>query len=94
MVVLNLVTAIGAVGGGVASGDTSGMVSAGKAAKVEVENNFLSQGRPKDFTEQLKGCNGNPSCEQGVRKDMARESAENILKLKSCWDAGDTACVA
>jgi len=42
MVVLNLVTAIGAVGGGVASGDTSGMVSAGKAAKVEVENNSLS----------------------------------------------------
>lgn len=62
--------------------------------KVVVENNFLSQGRPKDFTEQLKGCNGNPSCEQGVRKDMARESAENILKLKSCWDAGDAACVA
>ncbi|ELG1988354.1 hypothetical protein ACNGUD_004730 [Salmonella enterica] len=54
----------------------------------------MSQGRPKDFTEQLKGCNGNPSCEQGVRKDMARESAENILKLKSCWDAGDAACVA
>ncbi|EOB6051121.1 hypothetical protein ACHZNU_004592 [Salmonella enterica] len=51
----------------------------------------MSQGRPKDFTEQLKGCNGNPSCEQGVRKDMARESAENILKLKSCWDAGDAA---
>ncbi|WP_312310825.1 EndoU domain-containing protein [Atlantibacter sp.] len=41
MLVLNLVTAIGAVGGGVVSGDTSGMVSAGKAAKVEVENNAL-----------------------------------------------------
>ncbi|MFH2814095.1 hypothetical protein ABK803_12540 [Enterobacter ludwigii] len=24
---------------------------------------------------------------------MAKESAENILKLKTCWDAGDTACV-
>ncbi|MCK1970570.1 VENN motif pre-toxin domain-containing protein [Franconibacter sp. IITDAS19] len=65
-----------------------------QAGKNAVENNFLSQERPKDFTEQLKGCNGNPSCEQGVRKDMAKESAENILKLKSCWDAGDTACVA
>lgn len=61
---------------------------------VVVENNFLSQGRPKDFTEQLNGCNRNPSCEQGVRKDMAKESAENILKLKSCWEARDTACVA
>lgn len=25
---------------------------------------------------------------------MAQESAENIQKLKSCWDAGDSACVA
>ncbi|KFB99281.1 hemolysin [Trabulsiella guamensis ATCC 49490] len=24
---------------------------------------------------------------------MAKESAENVLKLKSCWEAGDTACV-
>lgn len=25
---------------------------------------------------------------------MAQESAENIQKLKSCWEAGDAACVA
>ncbi|MDT7130417.1 hypothetical protein RQL77_15315 [Citrobacter braakii] len=24
---------------------------------------------------------------------MAKESAENVLKLKSCWESGDTACV-
>ncbi|WP_312583714.1 VENN motif pre-toxin domain-containing protein, partial [Atlantibacter sp.] len=66
MVVLNLVTAIGAVGGGVATGDTSGMVSAGKAAKVEVENNSVSEAadylatgkkpedRYKDAQQQLK----------------------------------------
>lgn len=64
--VLNLVTAIGAVGGGVVSGDTSGMVSAGKAAKVEVENNSVSEAadylatgkkpedRYKDALQQLK----------------------------------------
>ncbi|UBN56131.1 hemagglutinin repeat-containing protein [Pantoea agglomerans] len=80
--------------GGIASDSALGGGTGAGAGKNAVENNFLSQGRPKDFTEQLKGCNGNPSCEQGVRKDMAKESAENILKLKSCWEAGDTACVA
>ncbi|WJM85362.1 hypothetical protein QUF31_20135 [Dickeya chrysanthemi] len=59
-----------------------------------MENNFLNKGRPVAFAEKLKACNGEPSCEQGVRKDMAKESAENIQKLKSCWDAGDSACVA
>ena len=82
------------IAGGLAGDSTSAAAAGASAGKNAVENNFLSQGRPKDFTEQLKGCNGNPSCEQGVRKDMARESAENILKLKSCWDAGDAACVA
>lgn len=82
------------IAGGLAGDSTSAAATGASAGKNAVENNFLSQGRPKDFTEQLKGCNGNPSCEQGVRKDMARESAENILKLKSCWDAGDAACVA
>ncbi|WP_206426345.1 hypothetical protein [Pectobacterium atrosepticum] len=59
-----------------------------------MENNFLNKGRPVAFAEKLKACNGDPSCEQGARKDMAKESAENIQKLKSCWDAGDSACVA
>lgn len=56
MVVLNLVTAIGAAGGGVASGDTSGMVSAGNAAKVEVENNtFNLAGRTdKEFIDIVR----------------------------------------
>jgi len=34
-------SALGAAGGGLATGDTSGMVSAGNAARVEVENNSL-----------------------------------------------------
>lgn len=62
--------------------------------KVVVENNFLSQGSPQKYTDKYKECNGNAGCEQGIRKDMAQESAENIQKLKSCWDAGDAACVA
>ncbi|MFP1814182.1 VENN motif pre-toxin domain-containing protein, partial [Lonsdalea quercina] len=43
MVILNLVSALGAAGGGLATGDTSGMVSAGNAARVEVENNFFGK---------------------------------------------------
>ncbi|WP_223306660.1 hypothetical protein [Citrobacter europaeus] len=62
--------------------------------RVVVENNFLSQGSPQKYTDKYKECNGNAGCEQGIRKDMAQESAENIQKLKSCWDAGDAACVA
>jgi len=69
-------------------------VQGAQSAQVAVENNFLNKGRPVAFAEKLKACNGEPSCEQGVRKDMAKESAENIQKLKSCWDAGDSACVA
>lgn len=53
----------------------------------------MSKGSPQLYTERFNNCNGESSCEQGVRKDMAKESAENILKLKTCWDAGDTACV-
>ncbi|EOC3061408.1 VENN motif pre-toxin domain-containing protein [Cronobacter dublinensis] len=89
-----LSTLASGLAGALAGNSTEAVATAAKAGQTTVENNFLSQGRPKDFTEQLKGCNGNPSCEQGVRKDMAKESAENVLKLKSCWDAGDTACVA
>ncbi|WP_275899387.1 hemagglutinin repeat-containing protein [Pectobacterium polaris] len=79
---------------GLASNSTASAASGAQSGRNAVENNFLNKGRPKDFTERLKGCDGNPSCEQGVRKDMAKESAENIQKLKSCWDAGDSACVA
>ncbi|EQA4282139.1 VENN motif pre-toxin domain-containing protein [Cronobacter dublinensis] len=89
-----LSTLASGLAGALAGNSTEAVAAAAKAGQTTVANNFLSQGRPKDFTEQLKGCNGNPSCEQGVRKDMAKESAENVLKLKSCWDAGDSACVA
>ncbi|MEN3753886.1 VENN motif pre-toxin domain-containing protein [Mangrovibacter sp. SLW1] len=41
-VVTTLVTALASAGGSVASGDTRGMVSAGNAARVEVENNSLA----------------------------------------------------
>ncbi|WP_432368795.1 hemagglutinin repeat-containing protein [Pantoea allii] len=78
----------GAVGGGIGAG------SGGSAARTEVENNFLSKGHPLEYVEKFKACNGDADCEHNVRKDMAKESAENVQKLKSCWDAGDASCVA
>lgn len=77
-----------------AQGDTGSALDAGQTAKNEVENNFLSLGNPQRYADKYKACDGNASCEQNIRKDMAKESAENIQKLKSCWDSGDAACVA
>uniref|UniRef100_UPI00390821B3 hemagglutinin repeat-containing protein n=1 Tax=Lelliottia wanjuensis TaxID=3050585 RepID=UPI00390821B3 len=82
------------IAGGLAGGNTAGAATGAGAGKNAVENNFLSKGSPQKYTEQYKECNGNTGCEQNVRKDMAQESAENIQKLKSCWDGGDAACVA
>ncbi len=86
MVVLNLVTAIGAVGGGVASGDTSGMVSAGKAAKVEVENNSLSADQSLTFDKELSDCRkSGGDCQSVVDKWKQisdKQSAETEQKLK------------
>ncbi|WP_269778402.1 hemagglutinin repeat-containing protein [Pectobacterium brasiliense] len=78
---------------GLASNNTASAASGAQSGRNAVENNYLNKGRPVAFAEKLKACNGDPSCEQGMRKDMAKESAENIQKLKSCWDAGDSACV-
>jgi len=59
-----------------------------------VENNFLSKGHPLEYVAKFKACNGDADCEHNVRKNMAKESAGNVQKLKSCWDAGDASCVA
>ncbi|CNK85518.1 Possible hemagglutinin (DUF638) [Yersinia intermedia] len=69
-------------------------VAGAQAGKNAVENNFLSQGSPQKYAKKYKECNGNAGCEQNIRKNMAQESADNIQKLKSCWDAGDADCVA
>lgn len=88
-----LSTLAAGLAGGVAGNSSLAGVQGAIAGKAAVENNFLSEGRPKAYTEKLKSCDGNTDCEQGVRKDLAKESADNIQKLKSCWDAGDSACV-
>lgn len=92
--VSSLVTIAGGLAGAaVTDGDLSMAALASNTAKVEVENNSLSKGSPQKYTERYKECSGDAGCEQQIRKDMAKESAENVLKLKSCWESGDTACV-
>ena len=91
-VIVNLVAALGAAGGSVAAGSSQGIGSGANAARVEVENNFLGTGSPQRYTERYKGCRGEPECEQRIRKEMAKESAENVQKLKACFDAKDDAC--
>ncbi|MHA7845174.1 hemagglutinin repeat-containing protein [Serratia sp. D1N4] len=89
-----LATLAAGLAGGVVGDSTANAVAGGQAGKSAVDNNFLSQGSPQKYAEKYKGCNGNADCEQTIRKDMAQESADNIQKLKSCWDAGDATCVA
>ena len=89
-----LSTLAAGLAGGLAGGSTESAVSGAQAGKTTTENNYLSQGHPQEYAAKYKACNGNAGCEQNIRKDMAKESAENIQKLKSCWDSGDAACVA
>ena len=89
-----LSTLAAGLAGGVTGDSTANALAGAQAGKNAVENNFLGQGSPQKYTDKYKECNGNAGCEQTIRKDMAQESAENIQKLKSCWDAGDAACVA
>ncbi|WP_326489431.1 hemagglutinin repeat-containing protein [Pectobacterium versatile] len=78
---------------GLASNSTASAASGAQSGRNAVENNFLSKGSPQEYTERYKGCGGEAKCEQDIRKEMAKESAENVQKLKSCWEAGDSACV-
>ncbi|WP_456309376.1 hemagglutinin repeat-containing protein [Serratia proteamaculans] len=91
---LSLLGTIAAGAAGAVAGNSSAAATTGAlAGKNAVENNFLSKDSPKKYTTRYKECNGEPQCEQNIRKDMAKESADNIQKLKSCWDAGDAVCV-
>lgn len=89
-----LSTLAGGLAGAITGGGAAGAVTGAGTAQNAVDNNFLNQGRPDAYATRYAGCKGETGCELTVRKDIAKESAENINKLKGCWDAGDTACVA
>ncbi|MFP1878551.1 hemagglutinin repeat-containing protein [Lonsdalea quercina] len=80
MVILNLVSALSAAGGGVATGDTSGMVSAGNAARAVVENNFL-------------GATSSDKLDKAVEKikngDKSLATANELIKLENADKRSD-----
>ncbi|AVY96920.1 hypothetical protein DAI21_04090 [Lelliottia sp. WB101] len=92
------ISALASISAGIAGGLTGdsalSAATGAQAGKNAVENNYLSVGSPQKYVEQLKACRGNANCEQTIRKDIAKESSDNVQKLKACWDAGDTQCVA
>ncbi|WP_421235496.1 DUF637 domain-containing protein [Aeromonas enteropelogenes] len=85
---------LGGLAAAAVTGDAADFDTGADRAETVHRYNYLEHGRPQHFTERFKGCNGSPSCEQGIRKEMAKESADNIQKLKTCWEAGDGTCVA
>ncbi|MFP1898999.1 hemagglutinin repeat-containing protein [Lonsdalea quercina] len=87
MVILNLVSALGAAGGGLATGDTSGMVSAGNAARVEVENNALS-----DIIENKVSGVSQEEKYQNAQKQLV--AAVEEFKAQHCAGMSADACSA
>jgi filamentous hemagglutinin len=74
------VTAIGAAGGGVASGDTSGMVSAGNAARVEVENNAYGAIAGTDLGFWF---GKTPDCDTACKANIAKGVAQGNLVVSA-----------
>ncbi|MFP1749388.1 VENN motif pre-toxin domain-containing protein [Lonsdalea quercina] len=94
MVILNLVSALGAAGGGLATGDTSGIVSAGNAARVEVENNYLSS-TDKSRQTYLNHKKSLTDQEKQERDALNRKDAETSAGLiEACMRGSASACNA
>ncbi|MFP1727458.1 hemagglutinin repeat-containing protein [Lonsdalea quercina] len=87
MVILNLVSALGAAGGGLATGDTSGIVSAGNAARVEVENNALSVKENQSRAQEMSSCGSDRACKDGVTEKYKQISAEQQKSVVECTGA-------
>ncbi|MFP1764468.1 VENN motif pre-toxin domain-containing protein, partial [Lonsdalea quercina] len=94
MVILNLVSALGAAGGGLATGDTSGIVSAGNAARVEVENNYLSSKEARQLDKEMQDCKASGGdCNKVVEKyiDISNKNSKELIE--ACTGGG-VACVS
>ncbi|WP_026738704.1 VENN motif pre-toxin domain-containing protein [Lonsdalea quercina] len=92
MVILNLVSALGAAGGGLATGDTSGIVSAGNAARVEVENNYLSSKQIDAWSVAMKSCQANGGDCSGFIKKYEELSTTQQQQLISDCATSPTTC--
>ncbi|EOC0095186.1 polymorphic toxin type 28 domain-containing protein [Cronobacter dublinensis] len=93
-VIVNLVAALGAAGSNMAAGNSTGIGSGANAARVGVENNYLSGKEPEMFAKKLADCGDNGSCRADVMKELADTSNKNIEGFSDCLKAGDKACIS
>ncbi|WNY85135.1 VENN motif pre-toxin domain-containing protein (plasmid) [Cronobacter dublinensis] len=84
---------MGAAGGSMAAGNSTGIGSGANAARVEVENNYLSGKEPEEFAKKLAACGDDSSCRANVMKEMAETSNKNIDGFSDCLKSGDKACI-
>ncbi|EPN1931942.1 VENN motif pre-toxin domain-containing protein [Cronobacter dublinensis] len=91
--IVNLVAALGAAGGSMAAGNSTGIGSGANAARAEVENNYLSGKEPEEFAKKLAACGDDGSCRANVMKEMAETSNKNIDGFSDCLKSGDKACI-
>ncbi|WP_231564394.1 hemagglutinin repeat-containing protein [Enterobacter sp. Bisph1] len=99
-VIVNLVAALGAAGGSVAAGNTSGIGSGANAARVEVENNtFLVTLHPDAYQDEFKKT-GDPlyrltdKYEQEVREHAEAGDPVAIQELQNLEEAKENAKAA
>ncbi|EOC0266393.1 VENN motif pre-toxin domain-containing protein [Cronobacter dublinensis] len=93
-VIVNLVAALGAAGSNMAAGNSTGIGSGANAARVGVENNYLSGKEPEMFAKKLADSGDNGSCRADVMKELADTSNKNIEGFSDCLKAGDKACIS
>ncbi|WP_235509481.1 VENN motif pre-toxin domain-containing protein [Cronobacter condimenti] len=82
-----------AAGGSMAAGNSTGISSGANAARVEVENNYLSGKEPETFAKKLADCGNDGGCRADVMKEMVETSNKNIDEFSDCMKAGNKACV-
>ncbi|ROP48904.1 filamentous hemagglutinin [Enterobacter sp. BIGb0383] len=88
MVISNLVTALGAVGGSVAGGSSQGIGSGANAARVEVENNSLKGDEAREAVKQSAEW-WKEQVRDKLGKNLASQLANGLINVAS--ETGDMA---
>ncbi|MFS2123708.1 hemagglutinin repeat-containing protein [Pseudomonas sp. Pseusp97] len=82
-IVSALSTLAAGMAGGLATGDSAGVVAAAGAGKTAVENNYLSARDVSELAEKAKSCEATNTCEQLAAEAKERSEA-NRKKLLNC----------
>ncbi|MDU7135035.1 MAG: VENN motif pre-toxin domain-containing protein, partial [Enterobacteriaceae bacterium] len=90
-VIVNLVAALGAAGGSVAAGNSSGTGSGANAARVEVENNYLSSTEKSRQTYLNNKQNLTPE-EQKDKERLNRKDLESDMAVYAAYTGTGADC--